>query len=72
MCPTLSNPNNGQVTVNTHTVGGVATYTCNSGYTLTGAEMRMCVQIGVTGQWTRPKSTACSRLGKMNGTMHDH
>ena len=48
MCPTLSNAENGQVMVNTRTVGGVATYTCNNGFTLTGASMRMCVQNGVT------------------------
>ena len=59
MCPTLSNPANGQVTVNTGTVGSVAIYACNYGYNLTGARMRMCVQEGVTGQWTEPPT--CER-----------
>ena len=59
MCPALSNPAKGQVTVNTRTVGGVANYTCNYGYNLTGVEMRMCVQKGLTGQWTEPPT--CER-----------
>ena len=59
MCPTLFNPANGQVKVNTRTVGGVANYTCNYGYKLTGARMRMCVQEGSTGQWTEPPT--CER-----------
>ena len=65
MCPTLSNPENGQVMVNTLTVGGVATYTCNNGFTLTGASMRMCVQNGVIGQWTMAKPTKCLQLGEL-------
>ena len=60
MCPTLSNPENGQVTVNTRTVGNVATYTCNNGYNLTGASMRTCTQNGVIGQWT-PEEPTCPR-----------
>ena len=61
MCPTLLNPENGQVTVNTHTVGGVAIYTCNNGFTLTGAEKRMCVQTGEGGLWTMKEPT-CGRF----------
>ena len=61
MCPTLSSPENGRVMVNTRTVGGVATYTCSDGYTLTGASMRMCEEeSGVIGQWTLQPPT-CSR-----------
>ena len=60
MCPTLSNPANGQVTVSTHTVGSVATYTCNNGYNLTGANMTMCVKNGVLGKWS-PKEPTCQR-----------
>ena len=60
MCPTLSNLENGQVTVYTHTVGGVATYTCNTGYGLSGADIRMCVQNGETGQWT-PEEPTCGK-----------
>ena len=61
MCPTLSDPTNGQVNVSTHTVGSVATYTCNKGYILTGAEISMCVQYGTTGQWT-PEEPTCGKL----------
>ena len=60
VCPTLSNLENGQVTVNTHTVGGVATYTCNTGYGLSGVDTRMCVQNGVIGQWT-PGEPTCGK-----------
>ena len=47
---------------NTRNVGGVATYTCNNGYTLTGASMRMCEQNGVTGQWTLQPPTCPRKL----------
>ena len=63
MCPTLSNPENGRVTVNTRNVGSVATYTCNSGYTLFGAEMRMCAQdSGVIGFWALQPPTCLREL----------
>ena len=57
MCPTLSNPENGQVMVNNLTVGGVANYSCNTGFILTGAGMRRCIQNG-TGQWI-PEEPTC-------------
>ena len=60
MCATLSNPGKGQVAVNNHTVGSIATYTCNNGYNITGENLRLCEQNGTTGQWT-PEEPTCSR-----------
>ena len=64
LCPALSSPFNGQVSVNTRTIGSVANYTCNDGYTLFGAETTTCVQIGVTGRWIS-ETPACLGLGKL-------
>ena len=73
MCPTLSSPENGQVMVNTHTVGGVATYTCNNGYTLTGVSMRMCEEdSGVNGQWTLQPPTCPRKLIVFASDHNDH
>ena len=73
MCPTLSSPENGQVMVNTHTVGGVATYTCNNGYTLTGASMRMCEEdSGVIGQWSPEELTCPRKLMVFTSDHNDH
>ena len=65
LCPALSSPFNGEVSVNTHTIGSLANYTCNDGYTLVGAETTTCVQIGVTGRWTS-ETPACLGLGKLS------
>ena len=64
LCPALSSPFNGLVSVNTRTIGSVANYTCNDGYTLFGAETTTCVQIGVIGRWTS-ETPACLGLGKL-------
>ena len=73
MCPTLSNPENGQVMVNAHAVGSVATYTCNNGYTLTGASMRMCEEDnGVIGQWTLQPPTCPRKLIVFASDHNDH
>lgn len=48
-CRQLSNPANGRVTISNRTVGGVATYFCNSGFNLVGAKTRVC-QSG--GEWS--------------------
>ena len=72
MCPTLLNPENGLVTVNTHTVSGVANYTCNNGYNLTGAVMRMCAQNGVIGQWIPEEPTCPRKLIVFASDHNDH
>ena len=71
MCPTLSNPENGQVTVNTRTVGSVANYTCNNGFTLNRAEMRTCVQNGVIGQWISGEPTCGELVVTTDSTLHN-
>ena len=47
-CGTLDDPDNGQVnhTAGT-TFGQTATYSCNTGYNLTGDSTRMCQATGV-------------------------
>ena len=45
-CEPLVDPPNGVVSFNT-TVNSVATYSCNTGYTLTGDDMRTCLETGV-------------------------
>jgi formylglycine-generating enzyme required for sulfatase activity len=46
-CGTLANPGNGTVTIGDGTtVGGTATYSCSSGFTLVGARTRTCQASG--------------------------
>ena len=45
-CGGLSNPSNGQVSIIDNTVGGIASYTCTTGYTLVGSETRICQSDG--------------------------
>ena len=53
--------------VSTHAIGGVATYTCNNGYNLTGAEMRiLCVQRRENGQWMHQPPTCERKLTALN------
>ena len=49
-CGSLTNPDNGQVdTFVGTTFGSTATYTCDTGYTLSGSQTRTC---GADGLWT--------------------
>ena len=72
MCPTLSDPENGHVMVNTHTVGSVAYYTCNNGFTLIGTSMRTCVQNGLTGQWMSEGPICLRKLTVFASDHNDH
>ncbi|XP_064384002.1 uncharacterized protein LOC135332992 [Halichondria panicea] len=45
MCPILSDPLDGTVTVSGRTVHSVATYTCNTGYRLEGDAQRSCLAL---------------------------
>ena len=47
LCSTLSNPTNGKVSVSSRLVGGRASYSCNSGYTLRGSSTRNCQSGGI-------------------------
>ena len=62
MCPQLIKPDNGQVTITTYVVGGVAAYSCNYGYTLNGTNTSRCEQNGVIGQWTLQMPTCSCKL----------
>ena len=46
-CGPLKNPTNGQVIVPATTLNNMATYSCNSGYTLNGTQTRTCQASGV-------------------------
>ena len=49
-CGPLTNPDNGQVSTSSGTTfGSRATYTCDTGYTLSGSQIRTC---GADGVWT--------------------
>ena len=48
-CPALSDPENGAVSTTGTGVGDTATYTCNSGYELSGSDTRTCQS---NGEWS--------------------
>ena len=58
-CGVLGDPTNGEVLLSSTTFNSAATYSCNTGYTLTGDDMRTCLQTGLwsgsepmcTGKW---------------------
>lgn len=54
VCPALSNPANGVVSVIDLTFNSVATYTCNSGYVISGVQQRTCLE---TGEWSGQEPT---------------
>ena len=51
---------NGAVQVTMTTVGGVATYTCNTGFDLVGVSRRTCQTNGVSAQWS-DNAPQCNR-----------
>ena len=52
-CGSLTDPTNGQVNTSSGTTfGSTATYTCDTGYTLSGSQTRTC---GANGMWTPSK-----------------
>ena len=58
-CMALADPVNGQVTVDPDTLqDSIATYTCDVGYDLIGAEMRTCLSSGV---WDQTDPTCQSK-----------
>lgn len=70
-CGALSNPTNGTVSTPSTTFGGTATYTCSSGYALSGAATRSC-QSNATWSGTAPTCAAvdCGSLTKpANGSV---
>ena len=57
-CGDLSNPINGQVVLQLTTKGGMATYSCNNGYRLSGSPTRTC---GSDGAWIGVVPTCISK-----------
>ena len=58
-CGLPADPDNGQVdTSNRTTIGSVATFSCNIGYTMSHQQMALC---GVDGIWS-PASPSCNRM----------
>ena len=53
-CPSLLSPANGRVIVGSVNVGGTATYSCNTGYTLSGSSSRTCQS---SGAWSESAPT---------------
>ena len=57
-CGSLNDPDNGRVdTSNGTTFESIATYTCDTGYTLSGSQSRTC-ELRVDGHWTT-QSPSC-------------
>ena len=48
-CPSLNSPSIGHVSVSSYFVGGTASYTCNTGYALSGPSSRKCQSNGFWG-----------------------
>ena len=59
-CPQLQSPMNGAVSVDDLSVDSVASYTCDTGYLLTGPAMRTC---GGDGQWIGSEPSCQSVFG---------
>ena len=57
----MANPANGMVTISGNLVGDIATYTCDQGYQLVGAEALTCLSIGA--QWS-DSPPVCYFIGK--------
>ena len=58
LCPELTNPANGSVLTHDNTQDSTATYTCNTGYQLTGNSTRTCQ---FDGTWSGSSPT-CTRM----------
>ena len=59
MCPALPDPDNGMVTWDNLAPGGIATYTCDSGFILVGDPTRNC---GSDGTWSGEEPTCDRKL----------
>ena len=62
MCDPLDDPVNGQVMLTTRTQGSVASYSCETGYNLTGSSSRVC-QMATDGlEWSDSDPVCLSEL----------
>ena len=60
LCSELSSPANGVVNQTGRSTGSTATYTCDSGYQLSGDETRVCEPTGV---WSYQEPTCIGTCG---------
>ena len=58
-CGSLGDPANGEVSLSSIMINSLATYSCNTGYTLTGDDMRTCLE---TGLWSGSEPICTGRL----------
>ncbi|XP_064399465.1 CUB and sushi domain-containing protein 3-like isoform X2 [Halichondria panicea] len=58
ICPTLNNPSNGRVSVSSYFIGSRGTYSCNTGYGLSGSSSRTCSS---SGSWSG-SNPSCQRI----------
>lgn len=61
VCPELSNPEFGSVTLTGRTIGSNATYTCDSGYALEGSTTRVCERLDVNSAGWSADAPTCQR-----------
>ena len=61
-CTSLTDPANGRLIFDRRTFGGIAIYSCNTGYTLSGSSSRICQS---NGAWSGSPGT-CNQ-----GMLHD-
>ena len=59
----MSDPENGAVTITGTGVGDTATYTCNSGYEISGSDTRVC---GPDGEWSGSAPTCEGKYNSAN------
>ena len=75
-CPDPSDPRNGSVTTTTTSIGGVASYSCDSGFELSGVGTATCLQVDANNTIFSPAPPTC--VGKSvyqirrTACMHSH
>ena len=66
MCPDLTKPTNGIVTMTGNSVGDTATYSCETGYVVVGVETLACEDDGA---WSDPPPVCVSVVGMTNNKL---
>ena len=70
LCPNLTNPLDGHVVISNLnlTIGVIASYSCNSGYSLEGNGTVLCEQVDTVGVWS-DTPPACSGKCELSSTV---
>lgn len=75
-CPDLTNPVNGQVSVNdvNNVEGSIASYSCDFSYNLIGDAMRTCQNVGssTSGQWNGSAPVCQSKFSVLFIWQNEH